>query len=148
MKNWITFNTYKNHAARLVLYKPNMWVQHHCSEDFTGFQWRLESNTKLHVSLISVSIITICHIFLTFFIYTIPLHCCALLTSLRDPHFSLETFGKRFFSIFWPHCPELPAPISQKSQHFSTFLKNLKTHLFNSFLTATRKVSVTTGSLL
>ena len=94
MTNLISLSAYKNHAARPVLCKPNMWEQHHCSEDFTGCQRRLGSYTKLHVSLISVSITTTCHhIFLTFFIYTIPLHCCALLTYLRDPHFSLETFG-------------------------------------------------------
>ena len=50
-----------------------MQVQQHCSEHSTGFQWRLGSNKKkLLVSVFRVSIRTICHLFLTFFIHTVP----------------------------------------------------------------------------
>ena len=58
-----------------------MQVQQHCSKHSTGFQWRLGFSTKLLVSVFSVSIRTVCHlIFLTFFIHTVPLGWCALLT--------------------------------------------------------------------
>ena len=61
---------------------PGMQVQQHCSQHSSGFQWRLGFSTKLLVSVLSVSIRTVCHhIFLTF-IHTVPIGHCALSTPL------------------------------------------------------------------
>ena len=80
---WINFSAYKIMQPDLSSISPGMRVQHHCSEHYTGFQWKLGSNTKLLVSVFNVSIRTVCHhIVLTFFIHTIPLGCCTLLTPL------------------------------------------------------------------
>ena len=62
---------------------PGMWVLHHCWEHSTGFQLKRGSNTKLLACAFSVSLTTPCHLtFLTFFIHTNHLECCALLTPL------------------------------------------------------------------
>ena len=126
----------QNHAARLVLRKSSMQVQQHCWEHSTGFQWRLGFSTKLLVSVFNVSIRTVCHLtFLTFFIHTVPLGCCALDTSLLTvPRFSLETFGKKSFSVFGPTVwNSLPLSL-RKTQCFTTFKVKLKTHLFRTHL--------------
>ena len=50
---------------------------------------------------------------------------------LTVPRFSLETFGKRSFSVFGPTVWN-SVPLSlRKTQCFTTFKKKLKTHLFH-----------------
>ena len=129
--NWISFSTYKIMQPNFHSESPGMQVQQHCSEHSTGFQWRLGFNTKLLVSVFSVSIRTVCHhIFLAFFIHTVPLRRCALDTSLLTvPCFSW-TFGKRSFSVFGPTVGNSLPPSPRKTQCFTTFKNKLKTHLF------------------
>ena len=57
---------------------------------------------------------------------------CSLDTSLLAvPRFSLETFGKRSFSVFGPTVwNSLPLSL-RKTQRFTTFKTKLKTHLFH-----------------
>ena len=45
---------------------------------------------------------------------------------LSVPRFCLETFGKRSFSVFWPHCLEFLTFISQKNSVFCNFQKEAK----------------------
>ena len=53
---------------------------------------------------------------------------------LTVPLFSLETFGKRFFSVFGPTVwNSLPQSL-RKTQCFTTFKTKLKTHLFRTHL--------------
>ena len=40
---------------------------------------------------------------------------------LTIPRFSLETFGKKYFSVFWTHCLELTTTIPQKNTVFYNF---------------------------
>ena len=60
---------------------------------------------------------------------------CSLDTSLLTvPRFSLETFGKRSFSVFGPTVwNSLPLSL-RKTQCFTTFKTKLKTHLFRTHL--------------
>ena len=85
----------------------------------------------------------VCHlIFLTFFIHTVPLGRCALLT----PHcwqflLSVETFDKRSFSVFGPTVwNSLPLSL-RKTQCFTTFKTKHKTHLFRTHLCWSASVS-------
>ena len=98
----------------------------------TSFQWRLGSNTKLLVSAISVSITTVCHhIFLIFFICTVPLGRCTLLTPLclQFLAFSLRALGKGLSLFLGPlsgtpyHC------FWEKLLWFSVWEKKVRTHL-------------------
>ena len=53
---------------------------------------------------------------------------------LTVPRFSLDTFGKRAFSVYGPTVwNSLPQPL-RKTQNFSTFKQNLKTYLFEIYL--------------
>ena len=79
--NWRSLSAYKIMQPDLSSVSPGMQVHQDCWEHSTGFQWRLGVNTKLLVSVFNVYIRTVCHlIFLTFFIHTVPLGRCALLT--------------------------------------------------------------------
>ena len=104
----------QNHAARLV---------QACKCNSTAENTPLASRTKLRVSVFSVSIRTVCHlIFLIFFIHTVPLGRCALLT----PHCwqflaSLLRPLAKYLSVFWTHCLELTTTIPQKNTVFYNF---------------------------
>ena len=102
--NWINNSAYKIMQPDLSV-RPGMQVQQHCSEYFTWFQWRLGFNTKLLVSVFSVSIGTARHHYISDLLH--PYCPCRTLRSLDSslltvPRFSLETFGKRFLSVFGP----------------------------------------------
>ena len=66
---------------------------------------------------------------------------CSLDTSLLTvPRFSLETFGKRSFSVFGPTVwNSLPQSL-RKTQCFTTFKRKFKTHLFHIHLCWTASV--------
>ena len=121
-------------------------VQQHCSEHSTGFQWRLGFSTKLLVSVFSVSIRTVCHLlFLTFFIHTVPLGRCALLTSLSSLCWQflaslLRPLGKDL-SLFLDPLSGTHYHYPSEKQCFTTFKMKVKTHLFHIHLCWSASVS-------
>ena len=82
---------------------PGMQVQQHCSEQSTGFQWRLRFSTKLLVSFQCIYQNSMPPYILTFFIHTVPLGGCALLTPLCWQFLAslLRPLGKDL-SVFGP----------------------------------------------
>ena len=127
----------QNHAARLVLRKP-----------------RYESATSLLRTLHWLSVKAriqykiACLCFQCLHNNSMPPYLSDLLhpyhptrtlrsvdTSLLTvPRFSLDTFGKRSFSVFGPTVwNSLPLSL-RKIQCYTTFKKNLKTHLFQTYL--------------
>ena len=113
-----------------------MQVQQHCSEHFTGFQWRLGFNTKLLVSIFSVSIRTVCHrIFLTF-IHTIPLGHCALLMPLCWKFLaSLLRPLEKDLSLFLDTLSGVPTTIPQNNSVSQLLKRNLR-QIFLKFICA------------
>ena len=123
---WLPWEFYKIMQPDLSSISRGMQVQHHCSEHSTGFQWRLGVgfNTKLLVSVFSVSIRTVYHhIFLTFFIHTIPLGGCALLTPLCWQFLTFLFRSLEKDLCCWTHCLELFTTIPQKQHSVSQLSK-------------------------
>ena len=71
----------QNHAARLVLRKSRHASASTLLRTLHWLPVKARFSTKLLVSVFGVSVRTVCHlIFLTFFIHTVPLGRCTLLT--------------------------------------------------------------------
>ena len=72
--------------------------------------------------------VAVCHhILLTFFIYTIPLGHCALLTALCWQYLTPLLWPlKKILLCFWTHCLELPTTIPPKKTVFHNLKRNLR----------------------
>ena len=114
--------------------------QHHCSEHFTAFQWRLRSNTKLLAFVFSVSLIILCLLIFLTFIYTISLGYCARLTCLYGQFlaFLLRLLINKF-SLFLTPLSRIPylclsekLSVSQLAKRTwrSTSLKSISVQVF------------------
>ena len=119
----------QNHAARIVLRKP----RHVSATSLLRTLHWLPVKARIQYKIACLcfqclSLTTPCHLtFLTFFIHTIHLERCALLTPLCFQFLALSgDLWQKIFLCLWPHCLEFPNFISQKNSVFFNFQKEAR----------------------
>ena len=112
----------QNHAARLVLRQSRHASATALLRTLHWLPVKARIQYKIACLCFSASIRTVCHlIFLTFFIHTVPLGCCALLTPLCWQFLASLLRPLRKDLCFWTHCLELTTSIPQKNTVFYNF---------------------------
>ena len=134
----------QNHAARLVLRKSRHASATALLRTLHWLPVKARIQYKIACLCFSVSIRTVCHlIFLTFFIHTVPVghcalltpHCWQFLTSLLRPLAKVLSLFLDLLSGTHYHYP------SEKHSVLQLFKTKLKTHLFRTHLCWSASVS-------